>query len=104
MRIALAAVAAMLSACSQRQPPGPSAGVPAVTATMQRQVLNAIDAGDGDLRVRQLRHKMALAPREIGVRKELARRYQELGCPELAVEHYRLACVEFPDSAELHVL
>ncbi len=99
----LAAVA--LASCSQRVPMAqrPAPAPSPVASTMHRQVLNAIDAGDGDVRVRQLRRKMAAEPGNLAVRLELARHYESIGCPEIAVEHLRLACLGFPDSAEAHL-
>lgn len=91
-------------ACSQRVATGPRGAAPpgGVAATMQRQVRNAVDAGDGDLRVRALRQRMAAEPENLPVRLELAQYYEQLGYPELAAEHYRLACSRFPDAAEPH--
>lgn len=79
-------------------PPQSPAMRPSMPA-MRRQVLNAVDAGDGDYRVRILRDRIIAEPDNLPVRLELADRYQQLGYPELAVEHCRLAAVRFPESA-----
>ncbi len=71
---------------------------------IERQVRNAIDAGDGDLRVAQLRRKIVAEPDNLGARIELARHYESSGVVELAAEHYRLACQRFADHAEVHRL
>ncbi|MBL8175208.1 MAG: tetratricopeptide repeat protein [Bryobacterales bacterium] len=63
---------------------------------MRRQVLNAVDAGEGDARIRTLRERMAADPDNASIRLELAALYKEAGFPELALEHYRLAADRFP--------
>ena len=70
---------------------------------MKRQVLNAIDAGDGDYETRMLREKMAAEPENLQVRLDLAGSYEQRGFPEVALEHYRLAAERFPNSAEVQV-
>ncbi len=70
---------------------------------MKRQVLNAIDAGDGDYRPRMLREKMAAEPENLQVRLDLAESYEQRGFPEVALEHYRLAAERFPNSAGVQV-
>ncbi len=75
----------------------------AVVTTMRRQTLNAVDAGDGDYRVRELRRRMAAEPDNLAVRKELAHTYEQSGFPEVAIEHYRLAADRFPDNAEVRL-
>lgn len=70
-----------------------SAAVPTV---MRRQVLNAVDAGEGDARIRTLRERMAADPDNVTVRLELAELYKSAAFPELALEHYRLAAERFP--------
>lgn len=71
--------------------------------TMYRQVLNAIDAGDGDFEVRSLRAEVAANPDRLQARLALAARYAALGFPELAVEHSRLAAERFPASPEAYI-
>jgi tetratricopeptide (TPR) repeat protein len=46
---------------------------------------------------------MTADPTNLKIRIELARHYEATGYPELAAEHYRLAAVQFPDSAEVAV-
>jgi len=70
---------------------------------MKRQVLNAIDAGDGDYQTRVLRERMAGEPENLQVRLDLADSYERRGFPEVALEHYRLAAERFPNSAEVQV-
>jgi Flp pilus assembly protein TadD len=65
-----------------------------------RQVRNAIDAGDGDYQLRVLREKVAAEPDNIPVRLELARAYRERGYHEVALEISRLAVARFPQSGE----
>lgn len=68
----------------------------AVPTMMRRQVLNAVDAGEGDTRIRLLRERMAADPDNAAIRLELAALYKAAGFPELALEHYRLAAERFP--------
>jgi tetratricopeptide (TPR) repeat protein len=72
-------------------------------SAMERQVANAIDAGEGDYRVRLLRQRMAADPDNLAVRIELIEHYNRAGYPELALEHCRLAVVRFPESAEIQL-
>jgi tetratricopeptide (TPR) repeat protein len=65
-----------------------------------RQVRNAVDAGDGDFRLRVLRERMAAEPDNVGVRVELAKAYGERGYHEIALEVSRLAVARFPESGE----
>jgi Tfp pilus assembly protein PilF len=73
---------------------------PQSLSVMKRQIANAADAGDGDLIARTLRQRMAADPSNLKVRLELARHYEEIGYPEIAAEHYRLAVQTFPDSVD----
>ncbi len=72
---------------------------PAVHAVMDRQIRNAVDAGEGDAELRQLRALVAAQPDEVGPRLQLAAHYRERGFPDLELEHYRLAAARFPESA-----
>jgi tetratricopeptide (TPR) repeat protein len=63
-----------------------------------RQVRNAIDAGDGDIQFRQLREKVAAEPDNVAARVELAKAYRERGMHEVALEISRLATARFPES------
>jgi tetratricopeptide (TPR) repeat protein len=65
----------------------------------EQQIRNAVDAGDGDYALRQLRDRMAAEPENVQVRLDLAEAYRRRGFPEVALEHCRLAAARFPDSA-----
>ena len=82
-------------------PAGP--GMSWTAATMRRQVVNAVNAGDGDARARALRRRVLAEPGNIEARMDLAAHYQRLGAPELAIEHYRLAAERFPDDPKPQV-
>lgn len=104
-RRALMAIASLLScalACSscarQAQTAARHISEPAVSVVMQRQIQNAMDAGDGDLELRHLRQRLAENPNDLDARILLARRYAQRGLSELALEHYRFAADRFPDS------
>jgi len=75
-----------------------TASPPAVTTVMTRQARNAVELGDGDLEAQQLRKRLAADARDLDARVLLARVYARRGLPDLALEHYRLAAVQFPDS------
>ncbi|MBL8241997.1 MAG: tetratricopeptide repeat protein [Bryobacterales bacterium] len=72
----------------------------AMRPVMQRQVLNAVDAGEGNPRVRALREKLAAEPQNVALRVELAAEYGKQGYTELELEHLRLAAERFPESEE----
>jgi Flp pilus assembly protein TadD len=79
-----------------------TAAVPAESAVhrvMKRQVTNAVDAGDGDIRLRTLRERLAVNPGDISLRMELASEYRAKGYPDLALEHYRFASQRQPSDA-----
>lgn len=63
---------------------------------MGRQVTNAIDMGDGDIEIRQLRTLLLDNPGNLNARLQLAERYRLAGSPELWIDHYRLAADRFP--------
>ena len=94
----------VLSACTrtvsstQIQPPRTKSSLP---PALERQVRNAVDAGDGDVKVRQLRQQMAREPDNLAVRIELAGHFEKSGHPDLALEHFRLAFSRFPDSEDV---
>jgi Flp pilus assembly protein TadD len=97
----VALAAAALSASCHSHAHTASTPAPASTQTIQRQVTNAIDAGDGDIEVRALRQKLVANPDDLATRLELAAHYQKSGVPELAIEHYRLALARFPDNSDV---
>lgn len=74
-----------------------------VTTAMDRQIRNAVDAGDGDYLLRAMRQRVIEQPGDLGARMELGHAYESRGYPELALEHYRLAAERFPDSADAHL-
>ncbi|MBM3785371.1 MAG: tetratricopeptide repeat protein [Acidobacteria bacterium] len=87
-----------MAGCTQQrraQVSVPATGLPPM---MQRQVLNAVDAGDGNPRVRALRAEVAAKASELKPRLELAAEYERTGYPELELEHLRLAADRFADS------
>ncbi len=103
LKLTAVSVAAVLSLSCVRQKQA-SVKLPANSQpVMERQVRNAIEAGDGDLLIRELRRRMAAHPDEVNPRLELARHYRSLGFSELALEHYRLAAERFPQSGEVHL-
>jgi Flp pilus assembly protein TadD len=77
------------------------APIPAVSAVMARQVKNAADAGEGDVELRRLRQHLAANAKDPDARIQLARYYSSRGLPDLALEHYRLAAEQFPNSVEV---
>ncbi|MBI2687103.1 MAG: tetratricopeptide repeat protein [Acidobacteria bacterium] len=101
MRMAMTAVAAgvLLGGCASKAKTS-RVTVPAnsIQPVMQRQVLNAVDAGEGNPRIRALREKIAEEPQNVRARVELAEEYQKAGYAELELEHLRLALERFPES------
>ena len=67
----------------------------AVESVMERQVLNAIDVGDGDLLARALRQKVVEEPSNVDARLALGAAYERQGADELAIEHYRVAAIQY---------
>jgi Flp pilus assembly protein TadD len=67
---------------------------------MQRQVLNAVDAGDGDVELKTLRAKVIAEPSNLSARLELGKAYEQRGYPELALDHYRWAAEHSPESGD----
>lgn len=92
-----------LTGCARRSALAPVAAPPqpAVRAAIERQTRNAVIAGEGDLQVKILRQRLALAPEANDVRIQLAERYDASGFPDLALEHIRLARAHQPASREL---
>jgi Flp pilus assembly protein TadD len=69
-----------------------------VSTTMQRQVQNAAYVGEGDPEIRALRKRLAANATDLDARITLARLYTQRNLPDLALEHYRVAALQFPDS------
>ncbi len=104
--VAVVGLAAGLWSCAPRSPryAGKPSGLPAgVAGTFRRHVINAVDAGEGDLVIRSLRERVAAEPDNLQVRLQLARQYRQAGFPDVALEHCRLAAARFPDSAEVRL-
>jgi Flp pilus assembly protein TadD len=70
---------------------------------MEKQITNAVDAGDGDPVVRDLRRQMASEPGNLAVRVKLIQHFAANGSPDLALEHARLAAERFPDAVQAQV-
>ncbi len=106
----LAAVALSLCSCSMHRAGTARRQAPAtaprsdVRAAIERQIIGARYAGEGDYVLRSLQARVAAEPDNLPLRLELARHYQELGSHELALEHCRLAALRFPDSAEVQIV
>jgi Flp pilus assembly protein TadD len=100
----LAACAAFPVSCVQRtRVSGTNAPTSAPLSNLtnwDRQVRNAIDAGDGDYQLRVLREKVAAQPDNIPVRLELAKAYRGRGYHEVSLEISRLAVARFPQSGD----
>ena len=95
----VAVLTALSPACAQHSRNAATPVVPPpLQPVMERQVHNAIDAGDGDYQIRDLRKKMAAQPDDVQVRLELAQAYRDRGYPDIALEHCRLAAARFPES------
>ena len=97
----LAACAALPVSCvHQTQVSRAHAPTSAPISNWDRQVRNAVDAGDGDYQLRILREKVAAEPDNIPVRLELAKAYGERGYHEVSLEISRLAVARFPQSGD----
>lgn len=96
----------MLLACScASHSPAVQSSAPVPTVIQaNRQVQNAIDAGDGDYQTRALRERLVDDPNNLTIRLALADRYWKAGVPELTIEHYRFASGKFPDNAKVAIL
>ncbi len=96
---AVAALALLSAGCVHQQisktaaPPAPPP-----QSVWDRQVRNAVDAGEGDVEFRRLREKVAAEPDNIAARLDLAKAYRERGYHEIALEISRLATARFPES------
>src|ERR1044071_1503088 len=93
------AAAALSAACTHTRVVKTAAPpAPAPLSVWDRQVRNAVDAGDGDYQFRRLRKRVAAEPDNIAARVELAKAYRERGYKEVALEISRLAVSRFPES------
>ncbi|MEO8372226.1 MAG: tetratricopeptide repeat protein [Candidatus Solibacter sp.] len=103
--LASAALCAGLSVSCVHQTLATKNAAPAAApvSNWDRQVRNAVDAGDGDYQLRVLREKVAAEPDDISVRLELAKAYRDRGYHEVALEISRLAVARFPQSGEAHL-
>ena len=97
---------ALLSSCAQhnqsahlKTPP-----LPPVPTAIEKQILNAVDAGEGDAELRLLRDRVIASPNSVSARLELGQAYERRGCPELALDHYRRAAEQAPESADAHLM
>ena len=99
-----AAAGAGLLLCSCSRQHVATTRTTAVAQTMQRQISNATDAGDGDYQTRNLREQLVADPNNLAVRLALADRYWKAGVQELALEHYRFAVERFPENPKIAML
>jgi Flp pilus assembly protein TadD len=97
--VAVSACALVCASCttSVREAPHASART-AVSTVMSRHVQNATEAASGDLEAKALRQRLAASPGDLDARVLLARMYARRGLTDVALEHYRLAAAQFPDS------
>jgi len=102
-RFLLAGLAALVCSCT-RNPQVAQAPPPPTPTVWERQVKNAVDAGDGDYQLRLLRDKVAAEPANIQVRLDLAKAYRDRGFADVALEISRLAAARFPDSGEVQLV
>jgi len=102
-RFLLAAAALILSSCAQHNQTA-MVKPPAIPSAMDRQILNAVDAGDGDAELRLLRTRVIDSPESLSARLELGKAYERRGYPELALDHYRWAAEHSAESPEAHLL
>lgn len=105
MKASLAVLGAAFLACSCVHSTKVSHTLaPSIAPAMQRQILNAVDAGEGDVAVRELRRRITADSGDIEARLDLAARYQQQGFSELAIEHYRLAADKAPHLSGVRML
>jgi tetratricopeptide (TPR) repeat protein len=99
------AVALLVLSCGRNEKTTRVRTVPVapVPTMWDRQIRNAVDAGDGDYRLGVLRERAAAEPRNIAVRMELAKAYGERGYPDMALELCRMTAARFPESAEVQL-
>jgi Flp pilus assembly protein TadD len=102
---AAALCATLLSSCVHQQTRATQTAAPtaAPMSNWDRQIRNAVDAGDGDYQLRVLRERVAAEPDDVPVRLDLAKAYRDRGYHEVALEISRLAVARFPQSGEAHL-
>ncbi len=76
---------------------------PFFNATPTRQATNAVDAGDGDLEIANLRKVVTNRPDDVDARLRLSQAYLARGFADVALEHLRLASERFPNSLPVAV-
>lgn len=96
---ALVLAAASLSGCASKAPA--LHPTPFFSPTATRQATNAVDAGDADLEIAELRRVMMSRPDDVDARVRLAQAYTLRGFPDVALEHYRVGAERFPDSVKI---
>jgi Flp pilus assembly protein TadD len=98
-------LSSLLSSCSQRHMTSlkQTGAATAYAQNIDKQIVNAVNAGDGDYELRVLRARLDANPLDLTARLELAGSYQKLGFTEVAIEHGRLACERAPDSDDAHI-
>jgi len=82
---------------------GPVAAARTAVSPFTRQVVNAVDAGDGDWNVRQWQRHLIHHPEDVEARRQLAGYLERIGQGELAAEHRRLAAEQRPGDEELWI-
>jgi len=88
--VAVAFIALTFTGCVKQQ----TTAFHAPVTSFDRQIRNAVDAGDGDFQLAQLREKVIASPTDITSRLQLGAAYEAKGYPELALDHYRLAIAQ----------
>jgi len=96
-------VGALVSASCTHQVQSASRGAPTRPAPIfkTQRAESAVNAGPGDVEILVLRQRMAANSKDLDARVLLARAYMRRGLPDLALEHYRLAAAQFPDSSTI---
>jgi len=79
---------------SAKRPPPPKA------RSQQKIIVNAHEVAE-DSELASLRRRILADPQNFAVRLELGAKYEALGSWELAIEHYRMAAMQSPDSAPI---
>jgi len=96
--LGLACALACASCTHQLQTASRGAAQPWAPTVQARRVENAVDAGEGNLKLQGLRRRLAANADDLDARMSLARLYSEQGLSDLALEHYRFASARYPDS------